>query len=37
MSIDLTAPEFHDEEKAREWLEALRWPSGPFCPHCGFL
>ncbi len=35
MSVDLTAPEFHDPEKAREWLEGSRWPTGPFCPHCG--
>jgi len=32
---DLTAPHFKDEEKAREYLEALRWPNGPVCPHCG--
>lgn len=35
MAIDLTNPIFHDEDKAREHLEALRWPDGPFCPHCG--
>ncbi len=29
------APEFHDEDKAREALEALRWPDGAICPHCG--
>jgi transposase-like protein len=23
------------EDKAREALEAIRWPDGPFCPHCG--
>lgn len=23
------------EEQAREYLERLRWPSGPVCPHCG--
>ncbi len=32
---DLTAPHFTNEDKAREHLEALRWPDGPFCPHCG--
>ena len=21
-------------EKAREFLEATRWPNGPVCPHC---
>ena len=33
--MDLTNPIFHDETKAREHLESLRWPNGPFCPHCG--
>lgn len=23
------------EEKAREYLEGIRWPNGPVCPHCG--
>src|SRR5229473_6685315 len=23
------------EEQARTFLEALRWPQGPVCPHCG--
>src|SRR5258705_1293715 len=36
MSVDLTNPIFHDEDAAREHLEAQRWPDGkPFCPHCG--
>jgi transposase-like protein len=26
---------FHSEIKAREHLERIRWPNGPFCPHCG--
>jgi transposase-like protein len=34
---NLTAPRFTDETAAREHLEALRWPQGPFCPHCGSL
>ena len=29
------AEKFSDEEKAREWLESLRWPNGPTCPYCG--
>jgi transposase-like protein len=37
MTIDLTDPMFHDEDKARDWLEASRWPAGPVCPHCGSL
>src|SRR5260370_705945 len=28
-------PIFQDEAKAREALEAVRWPDGPYCPHCG--
>jgi transposase-like protein len=26
---------FHDEDKAREALEAELWPNGPTCRHCG--
>src|SRR3972149_12213827 len=26
---------FPDERKAREFLEAIRWPDGPVCIHCG--
>jgi transposase-like protein len=29
------APIFNDEEEARAALEAIRWPDGPACPHCG--
>jgi transposase-like protein len=32
---NLTDPIFHDEDKAREHLEAMRWPNGPWCTHCG--
>lgn len=32
---DLSNPIFHDETKAREWLEARIWANGRFCPHCG--
>lgn len=32
--FDFTSPIFHDAEKAREHLEAQRWPNGPVCPHC---
>jgi transposase-like protein len=31
----LTAPFFHDDDKAREYLESVRWTNGPVCPHCG--
>ena len=33
--MNLTNPIFHDENKAREHLESIRWPNGPYCPHCG--
>ncbi len=29
------ADQFKSEEAAREYLEAIRWPNGPVCPHCG--
>ena len=32
---DISNPTFHDEDKARAYLEAQRWPDGPFCPYCG--
>jgi len=32
---NLNAPHFQDADKAREYLERLRWPNGPVCPHCG--
>jgi transposase-like protein len=32
---DLTNPAFTDEDKAREVIEASRWPDGVKCPHCG--
>jgi transposase-like protein len=35
MTADITNPIFTNETKARKHLEALRWPDGPFCPHCG--
>ncbi len=32
---DLHAPRFKNEKAARKHLEAVRWPDGPICPHCG--
>jgi transposase-like protein len=37
MEADILAPQFTDEDKAREFLEAKRWPDGPVCPHCGVI
>src|SRR5438105_1067984 len=30
-------PHFTDEDKAREYLEQMRWPDGVVCPHCGLV
>jgi len=35
MTIILTDPMFHDETAARLYFESQRWPTGPYCPHCG--
>jgi len=37
LPCDLTAPIYTDADKAREYLEAIRWPEGPICPHCGVV
>src|ERR1700677_4114031 len=33
----LSEARFHDEDAAREHIEASRWPNGVNCPHCGSL
>lgn len=33
--MQLTDECFNDADKARQYLEAQRWPDGPVCPHCG--
>jgi transposase-like protein len=35
MNLNDIAKNFSDEDKAREFLEAQRWPKGAICPHCG--
>jgi transposase-like protein len=37
MTDNIYQPHFLDEDKAREHLEAIRWPDGPECPHCGLI
>jgi len=32
---DIQNAAFRDDNKAREALEAIRWPGGPICPQCG--
>jgi transposase-like protein len=34
---DLANPAFTNEDKARKFFEASRWPDGPVCPFCGQL
>jgi transposase-like protein len=34
---DIQNASFTDDDKAREAFEAVRWPNGPVCPHCGNL
>jgi transposase-like protein len=33
--MDITALRYTNETAAREHLESLNWPDGPYCPHCG--
>ena len=35
MTIEISDPIYHDEDAARRYFEALRWPTGVVCPHCG--
>src|SRR5215216_4186470 len=35
MTNELQNKVFHDEAKARKWLETHLWPDGPVCAHCG--
>jgi len=37
MTADLTNPIFTNEEAARKHFEAIRWPDGVSCPHCGVI
>lgn len=32
--VELSDPIYHDEDAARQHLEATRWPNGPQCPWC---
>jgi len=36
MSV-LSAPYMHDEAAAFTHVEAMLWPDGPVCPHCGVI
>ena len=32
---DIYSEQFQSEDKAREYLENIRWANGVYCPHCG--
>jgi len=34
LSLSQVMKRFNTEVDAREYLEAVRWPNGPVCPHC---
>jgi len=36
-AADLQSPAFTDDNAAREAMEAVMWPFGPVCAHCGSL
>jgi transposase-like protein len=35
LSLSLLDARFTDRLAAAEYLESVRWPNGPICPHCG--
>ena len=35
--VELSHPAYSDEEAARQYIEQIRWPDGPTCPHCGVV
>lgn len=35
--MGILAPQYQNEDAARAYLEAIVWPDGPMCPHCGVL
>ncbi len=37
MTLNLKAKIYNDEGAARAHLEAIQWPEGPVCPHCGAI
>jgi len=37
LPIALSHPCYHEDEAARITFESIRWPAGPYCPHCGAL
>lgn len=35
LTLDQINSRFSTDEASRAYLEAVRWPEGPVCPHCG--
>ncbi len=35
LTLDQIMARFATDDAAREYLELIRWPNGPVCPHCG--
>jgi transposase-like protein len=35
LPASLAHPCYHDDDAALVTFEAIRWPDGPYCPHCG--
>lgn len=35
LGFDVYDPRFQDALVAADYLESIRWPNGPVCPHCG--
>jgi len=35
LQLGVYDPRFQDPLAAADYLESLRWPTGPVCPHCG--
>jgi transposase-like protein len=35
LTLEQIMKRFGTDDAAREYLESVRWPNGPVCPHCG--
>ena len=35
LTLDQIMAHFGTDDAARDYLETVRWPNGPVCPHCG--
>ncbi len=37
LTLSTIAKRFSDEAEAYKFVESIRWPNGPVCPHCGSI